>query len=164
MDKGVSTGSLQSLAFRLAPNSMSFSIKPGWHPLLTKRVQLTEPGNNAARSQATLEIIYYKHMTMAHNPTIEQHVEFCPCGCNANLAYTSVTTNPTTHECPKTDAEWNNWWMCKLSWEEPFLSRVQPALFGLLWKWQNCFKISISAWRKFWFTACYRSTRSVFQG
>jgi len=67
---------------------------------------------------------------MAHNPNINRREHFCPCGCNANCQYTSVSGEPATHERPNSEAAWNNWWTCKDSWEEPNLSRAFP---GLVW-------------------------------
>jgi len=67
---------------------------------------------------------------MAHNPNINRREHFCPCGCNANCQYTSVSSEPATHERPNSEAAWNNWWTCKDSWEEPNLSRAFP---GLVW-------------------------------
>jgi len=77
------------------------------------------------------EYYYFTRDYMAHNPNIDLHVEFCPCGCNANYTYTSVTTEPATHLQPQNETAWNNWWNCKDSWEEPNLSRL-PAN-GIVW-------------------------------
>jgi len=63
---------------------------------------------------------------MAHNPNINLLEQFCPCGCNVNNAYTSVSST-TSNQCPRTDMEWNNWWKCHNSWEEPFLSRISMS-------------------------------------
>jgi len=60
---------------------------------------------------------------MAHNPNINLLEQYCPCGCNAHYAYTSIATEPATNTRPNTENGWNNWWMCKASWEEPNLSR-----------------------------------------
>jgi len=64
---------------------------------------------------------------MAHNPNINLLEQFCPCGCNANNAYTSVASVVCNNQCPRSDIEWNNWWKCPNSWEEPFLSRTSPS-------------------------------------
>jgi len=40
-----------------------------------------------------------------------------------SYAYTSVAQEPVSHQPPRSEVEWNNWWQCDYSWEEPFLSR-----------------------------------------
>jgi len=77
---------------------------------------------------------------MNHNPNINRREQFCPCGCNADCSYTSVTTEPATHTRP-TNMEWNNWWMCKDSWEEPYLSRTSTEL---IWSAVEQYKMFIS--------------------
>jgi len=63
-----------------------------------------------------------------HNPDINLHAEFCPCGCNQNYKYTSIklTNNGpiVSRQVPETTEEWTKWREDNLSWEAPLLSRA----------------------------------------
>jgi len=64
-------------------------------------------------------------LATAHDPTINLLEQFCPCGCNANISYTSVSRSElVSHARPQTNEDWNNWWSSNNSWEEPNLSRT----------------------------------------
>jgi len=93
-----------------------------------------QPSSVVQQPTRKLERPAARWLLPVHDPTLDLHTQFCPCGCNKERAYTSIVGNAVSHAKPVSINNWKEWRNCELSWEEPNLSRLttNPPRYSVL--------------------------------